>query len=109
MPNLSALDFTKFGSLNLVVTQFDRYLLPFDFLDALQGIWQDGNVRPNAFIFLRRDGDGNLSGMEGSRLEQGEDIVAMNAALAAITERSLGTPERVQLQRALCNQERHGG
>ena len=70
-PDLSALDFSKFGSLNLIVTQFDRYLLPFDFLDALQGIWQDGNVRPNAFIFLRRDGDGNLSGMEGSRLEHG--------------------------------------
>ena len=94
--NPSALDFTKFGSLNLVVTQFDRYLLPFDFLDALQGIWQDGNLRPNAFVFLRRDGEGNLSGMEGSRLEHGEDILAMNAALAAITERSLGTPERVR-------------
>src|SRR5262245_8643780 len=93
--DVSALDFSKFGSLNLVVTQFDRYLLPFEFLDALQGIWQDGNVRPNAFIFLRRDEDGNLSGMEGSRLEEGDDILAMNAAMAAITERNLGTPERV--------------
>jgi predicted double-glycine peptidase len=92
---LSALDFSKFGSLNLVVTQFDRYLLPFEFLDALQGIWQDGNVRPNAFIFLRRDADGNLSGMEGSRLEDGDDILAMNAAMAAITERGLGTSEKV--------------
>jgi hypothetical protein len=77
------------------VTQFDRYLLPFEFLDALQGIWQDGNLRPNAFIFLRRDGNGKLSGMEGSQLEKGEDIIAMNAALAAITERSLGSPESV--------------
>jgi predicted double-glycine peptidase len=94
--DLSALDFSKFGSLNLVVTQFDRYLLPFEFLDALQSIWQDGNLRPNAFIFLRRDSNGNLSGMEGSRLERGEDIVAMNAALAAVTEKNLGTPERVQ-------------
>jgi predicted double-glycine peptidase len=93
-PDRSALDFSKFGSLNLIVTQFDRYLLPFDLLDEIQGIWQDGNVRPNAFIFLRRDAEGNLSGMEGSRLEKGEDIVAMNAAIAAITERSLGTPER---------------
>jgi predicted double-glycine peptidase len=93
-PDRSALDFSRFGSLNLIVTQFDRYLLPFDFLDEVQGIWQDGNVRPNAFIFLRRDAQGNLSGMEGSRLEQGEDIVAMNAAMAAITDRSLGTPER---------------
>jgi predicted double-glycine peptidase len=93
--DLSALDFSKFGSLNLVVTQFDRYLLPFEFLDALQGIWQDGSVRPNAFIFLRRDADGNLSGMEGSRLEDGDDILAMNAAMAAIAELGLGTPGKV--------------
>jgi len=93
--DVSALDFSKFGSLNLVVTQFDRYLLPFEFLDALQGIWQDGNVRPNAFIFLRRDADGNLSGMEGSRLDEGDDVLAMNAAMAAIAEGSLGTPGRV--------------
>jgi predicted double-glycine peptidase len=93
--DVSTLDFSKLGSLNLVVTQFDRYLLPFEFLDALQGIWQDGSVRPNAFIFLRRDADGNLSGMEGSRLEDGDDISAMNAAMAAIAERSLGTPGRV--------------
>jgi predicted double-glycine peptidase len=93
-PGPSAVDFSSFGSFNLVVVQFDRYLLPFDFLDALQSIWQDGNIRPNAFIFLRRDGDGNLSGMEGSRLEEAKDIVAMNAAMAAIAESSLGTPER---------------
>jgi predicted double-glycine peptidase len=94
--DISALDFSKFGSLNLLVMEFDRYLLPFDFLDEVQDIWKDGNVRPNAFIFLRRDGDGNLSGMEGSRLEAEQDIVLMNAAVAAITERSLGTPEKVR-------------
>jgi uncharacterized protein len=94
-PRVSALDFSRLGSLNLLVTEFDRYLLPFDFLEELQDIWKDGSVRPNAFIFLRRDRDGNLSGMEGSRLEAEEDIVLMNAAMAAITECSLGTPERV--------------
>jgi predicted double-glycine peptidase len=93
-PDVSQLDYSTFGSLNLVVTEFDRYLLPFDFLDAIQSIWQDGSVRPNAFIFLRRDGGGNLSGMEGGRLEEGKDIVPMNAAMAAIIETSLGTPER---------------
>jgi uncharacterized protein len=92
--DFSADDLSKFGSFNLIVTQFDRYLLPFDFLDALQGIWQDGNIRPNAFIFLRRDADGNLSGMEGSQLEDQVDILAMNAAMAAIAERSLSTPEK---------------
>jgi predicted double-glycine peptidase len=93
--DVSALDFSKFGSLDLVVTQFDRYLLPFEFLDALQGIWQDGNIRPNSFIFLRRDADGYLSGMEGGRLEEGDDVLAMNAAMATIAERSLGTPAKV--------------
>jgi predicted double-glycine peptidase len=94
-PGVSALDFSKLGSLSLLVTEFDRYLLPFDFLDELQDIWKEGSIRPNAFIFLRRDRDGNLSGMEGSRLESEEDIVLMNAAMAAITERSLGTPEKM--------------
>jgi predicted double-glycine peptidase len=94
-PVVSAPDFSIFGSLNLLVTEFDRYLLPFDFLDELQDVWKEGSVRPNAFIFLRRDSDGNLSGMEGSRLDDGDDILAMNAAMAAITESSLGTPEKV--------------
>ena len=34
--------------------------------------------------------------MEGSRLDDQGEISAMNAALAAITELSLGTPERVE-------------
>jgi predicted double-glycine peptidase len=90
------LDFSIFGSFNLIVTEFDRYLLPFDFLDEVQSIWKDDNVRPNAFIFLRRDRDGNLSGMEGSRLEQGDEIVAMTAAMAAIADCSLGSPEQAR-------------
>jgi predicted double-glycine peptidase len=95
-PGVPELDFSKFGSFNLIVTEFDRYLLPFDFLDEVQSIWKDGNVRPNAFIVLRRDRDGNLSGMEGSRLEQGDEIVAMTAAMAAITDCSLGSPEQAR-------------
>jgi predicted double-glycine peptidase len=95
-PDAPELDFSKFGSFNLIVTEFDRYLLPFDFLDEVQSIWKDGNVRPNAFIVLRRDRDGNLSGMEGSRLEQGDEIVAMTAAMAAITDCSLGSPEQAR-------------
>ena len=95
-PDVPELDFSKFGSFNLIVTEFDRYLLPFDFLDEVQSIWKDGNVRPNAFIVLRRDRDGNLSGMEGSQLEQGDEIVAMTAAMAAITDCSLGSPEQAR-------------
>jgi predicted double-glycine peptidase len=95
-PEIPELDFSKFGSFNLIVTEFDRYLLPFDFLDEVQSIWKDGTVKPDAIIFLRRDREGNLSGMEGSRLEQGDEIVGMTAAMAAITDCSLGSPENAK-------------
>ena len=38
-----------------------------------------------------------------------DDILAMNAALAAITEYSLGTPERASIQCARCHHERQDG
>jgi predicted double-glycine peptidase len=89
----SEIDFEKFGSLNLMITQFPRAIMPFDFLSELKDIWADGNIRPDAFIFLRRDKDGNISGMEGSRLDEGIDVAAINAVIAAITSRSVGSPE----------------
>ena len=95
-PEAPELDFSNFGSFNLIVTEFDRYLLAFDFLDEVQSIWEDGSIRPNAFILLRRDRDGSLSGMEGSRLEQGNEIVAMSAAMAAMADCSLGSPEHAK-------------
>ena len=92
----AALDFQKFGSLNLMVAQFPRILLPYDFLDELKDIWADGNIRPDAFIFLRKDKDGNIMGMEGSRLHEDEDIASINAVLAAIVARSVGSPEQAR-------------
>lgn len=94
--NLTTLNFEKFGSLNLMIVQFPRFLLPYDFLDELKDIWADGNIRPDAFIFLRKDTDGNVMGMEGSRLEESEDIAAINAVIAAATSRSVGSPELVR-------------
>jgi uncharacterized protein len=90
---LSGIDFEKFGSLNLLVTQFPRALMPYDFLNELKDIWADGNIRPDAFIFLRRDKDGSISGMEGSGLNDDADVAAINAVIAAITSRSVGSPE----------------
>src|SRR5262249_23320414 len=90
---LSKLDFQKFGSLNLIVTAFDRLLRPYDFLAELKDIWADGNIRPDAFIFIRKDKDGNVMGMEGGRLQEEEDIAAVNAVLATIVARSVGDPE----------------
>ena len=89
----SEIDFEKFGSLNLMITQFPRTLMPYDFLNELKHIWADGNIRPDAFIFLRRDKEGNISGMEGSGLNDAADVAAVNAVIAAITSRSIGGAE----------------
>ena len=90
---LSEMDFAKFGSLNLMVTKFPRAIPPYDFLNGLKDIWETGQIRPDAFIFLRKDDSGNISGMEGSSLQEDDDIAAINAVLATITSSSLGVPE----------------
>jgi uncharacterized protein len=94
--SLSELDFAKFGSLNLMVTKFPHAIPPYDFLNELKDIWEKGQIRPNAFIFLRKDNSGKISGMEGSSLQDDEDIAAINAVISTITSRSLGAPELAQ-------------
>ena len=76
-----------------MITQFPRAIMPYDFLSELKDIWADGNIRPDAFIFLRKDKDGSVSGMEGSRLSEDADVAAINAVIAAITSRSIGKAE----------------
>jgi len=88
--DISSLDFHKMGSLNLMITQFRGFLLPYDFLNELRDLWKDEGVRPNAFIFLRKDKDGNVSGMEGSGLQEDEDAIVINALVAAVTSQSIG-------------------
>jgi uncharacterized protein len=90
---LPAIDFQKFGSLNLIITQFPRVLMPYDFLNELKDIWLNGDIRPDAFIFLRKDKTGNVCGMEGSRLQGADDVAAINAVIAAIASRSVGKPQ----------------
>jgi len=91
--DFSALDFRRFGSLNLMVTEFRGTVLPYDIMNELKDMYSSGYVRPDAFIYLRKDKDGNLVGMEGSRL-QGDDLAEINALLAVITARSIGSPEQ---------------
>jgi predicted double-glycine peptidase len=93
--DLSSLNFSNNGSLNLIVTQFEGFLLPFDFLDDLREIWNDKNIRPDAFIFLRKDKDGNVAGMEGNGLHDDEDEDAMdiNVVLAVLADHSIGSPQ----------------
>jgi hypothetical protein len=83
--NVSELDFAKFGSLNLLVTKFPRAIPPYDFLNELKDIWEKGQIRPDAFIFLRKDQSGKISGMQGSGLQEDDDIAAINAVISAIT------------------------
>ena len=91
--SVSEVDFTKLGSLNLMVTKFPRAIPPYDFLNQIKDIWEGGQIRPDAFIFLRKDKSGKISGMEGSSLQQDEDIATIDAIIATIARRSFGASE----------------
>jgi predicted double-glycine peptidase len=92
--DVSALDLERLGSVTLIVTHFRDYVLPYDFLNELREVWASEVVRPDAFIFLRKDEQGRLSGMEGGRLQ--DDVLEVNALLAAIAAQGLGGPHRVR-------------
>jgi len=88
--DIASIDFGRLSSLNLVALQFPGLLMPYDFMNELRDIWQSGQVRPNAFIFLRKDKSGALAGMEGGRVTEADDVAVTNAVLAAIVSRSVG-------------------
>jgi hypothetical protein len=69
--------------------------LPFDLLTELKTMIGSASVRPDAFIFLRRDENG-LSAIEGSGLQEEEDTVEINALVAALASQSIGTPEQLR-------------
>jgi predicted double-glycine peptidase len=87
--DLSSLNFSQIGSINLLVTEFPDTFLPFDLMNELRDIWESEIVRPAAFILLRKHKDGGLSAVEGGRLQDEKDIIAFNALLAAIAEQSV--------------------
>jgi predicted double-glycine peptidase len=76
------------GSLNLMVTRFRGVLLPYDFLCELSDVWKDSNIRADAFVFLRKDQEGNVSALQGSSLQDEAEAMAINALVAAIASRS---------------------
>jgi len=80
-------DFRKLGSLNLINIQFRGILLPYDFMSELMPIWESGDVRPDAFLLLQKDKNGNVSGMEGGRLHDEDGMRAVNAVISAIAGR----------------------
>lgn len=85
-----ALEFSGLGSLNVIVTRYPTRIYPLDILERLKGLLDPKSVRANAFVFLWKDPDGGLAGMEGSGLEESEDAAAINAAVTAITSRMVG-------------------
>jgi hypothetical protein len=87
LAKLAKPNFKKLGSLNLIITQFRGVLMLYDFLTELASIWASGDIRPDAFIFLRKDREGNLSAMQGSRLEEEGDMAAVNTLISAIAKR----------------------
>jgi hypothetical protein len=93
--DLSVLDFERLGSFNLIITEFQESLHPFDLFDELRDIWTSGLVRPDVFIFLRKDSEGRLSGMEGGRLQDDGDVLDVNAVLAAVAAQTLGGSDLV--------------
>jgi hypothetical protein len=87
------LDLEKLGSLNLIRARFRGVLLPFDFMDRLRDLWGSGDIRPAAFVLVRKSADGEISAMEGGSLADDEDAPEINAVLAAMTSRSIGRPD----------------
>ncbi|MDD1647049.1 MAG: cysteine peptidase family C39 domain-containing protein [Methanomicrobiales archaeon] len=82
--DLSSLDFGKIGTLNLMAVQFRGTLLPYDFVSEWRDLAEGGIIRPDAYIMLRKDRDGRLTVMEGGHLEDAQDIIEINAVVAAL-------------------------
>jgi len=79
------IDFSGLGPVSVVNVNFGRYLLPFDFLDELRG-FDDGGT--SAFVLLRKDELGRVSGMQGGRVRDASDAIQLNALIAALAARA---------------------
>lgn len=90
---LAGLDFSKMSSMNLIVTQFQGILLPYDFVNDLKGLWETGILRPDAFFFLRKDKEGRISAMEGGRLQDEDNVMEVNALISALAGLSASASE----------------
>ena len=93
-----ALDLGHLGSINVLNVRFPGYLLPFDFLDDLRSWIVDNEeiLRPDAFVMFRKDSEGQVSAMQGGRLREGQDVVEVNALIAAMAAQAAGGAERVR-------------
>jgi predicted double-glycine peptidase len=90
------LDFSNMNSMNLIVTQFQGALLPYDFVNDLKELWETGVLRPDAFFFLRKDKEGRVSAMEGGRLQDEDNVSEVNALISALAGLSAAATEPAQ-------------
>jgi len=77
---------------------FPEHLLPFDFLDDLRSWLVDNEeiLRPDAFILMRKDAEGLVSAMQGGRLRDDQDVLEVNALIAAMaTQTMAGSADQV--------------
>jgi predicted double-glycine peptidase len=91
--DFSGLESGRIGSLNLIVTRFEGNVLPFDFVEDLNDILSTGMIRPDAFIFLRKDREGRVTAVEGGRVEEDDEVMGINAALGALAGLAAGGTE----------------
>lgn len=92
--DLSSLDFGKIGPLQLIVTEFQGEVMPYDLIEAMKSILESGNfIRPVAFVALFKDKDGKLTALEGGDITAGEEAIEIDAIVAEIAGLRLGGPE----------------
>ena len=91
--DFSKLDFGKIGTLNLMAIQFGEEMLPFDYVSEFRDLAEGGIIRPDAYLMMRKDREDRLTVMEGGRLEDSEDIIEINALIAAIAGLGAGGVE----------------
>lgn len=91
-----SVDLGAMGSVTVISIHFERYLMPFDFLSELKGLFEHEIVRPDAFVLLRKDREGKVSALQGGRLEADSDIAKVNALIAAITTQGTADVETIR-------------
>lgn len=89
----AAIDFAQLGSFNLLITHFDRPLMPFDLMDSMREVWASGVVRPDAAILVVKNQHGEVMAMEGGRLEEEHEVAAISVMLSVLANRGLGAPQ----------------
>jgi uncharacterized protein len=90
------IDLGAMGAVTVMSIHFSKYLLPFDFLSELKGLLADDTVRPDAFVLLRKDREGRVSGLQGGRLEPESEVAEVNALIAALATEATGDRDAIR-------------